>query len=181
MLCSTDLFGVVSYVPSTWHVAGLGIRYFCTVFAVRCSAPFRKPELIALSNEDIGGLHKLWCMNLTSFSLLVRCYKKDACSVVSLLTILVGVVLHRNIVFGIIVRGNIVWGLLDDNIVLDDSIVFGIIVHGIIVHVNIVWGLFGGNISASCNTTVSSTIASVFFLRGAEISFWTVSVTRNTF
>ena len=43
---------------------------------------------------------------------------------VSLLTILVGVVLHINIVFGIIVRGNIVWGLLDGNIVLDDSIVF---------------------------------------------------------
>ena len=54
-----------------FNVAGLGIRYFCTVFAVRCGAPFRKPALIALSNEDIGGLHKLWCMNLTLFSLLV--------------------------------------------------------------------------------------------------------------
>ena len=63
---------------------------------------------------------------------------------VSLLTILVGVVLHSNIVFVIIVRGNIVWGLLDGNVALDDRVVFGIIVR-----VNIVWGLFDGNISAS--------------------------------
>ena len=54
-----------------FDLAGLGIRYFCTVFAVRCGAPFRKPVLIALSNDNIGGSHKLWCMNLTSFSLLV--------------------------------------------------------------------------------------------------------------
>ena len=51
--------------------AGLGIRYFCTIFAVRCVVPFRKPALIALSNKDIGGLHQFWCMNLTAFSLLV--------------------------------------------------------------------------------------------------------------
>ena len=89
-----------------FDVAGLGIRYFRTVFAVRCGAPFRKPALIALSNGDIGGLHKLWCMNLTSFSLLVRWYKQEACYAVSLLSILVGVVLHGNIVFGIIVRGD---------------------------------------------------------------------------
>ena len=38
---------------------------------------------------------------------------------------------------------------MDSNVVLDDSIVFGIIVRGIIVRVNIVWGLFDGNISAS--------------------------------
>ena len=105
-------------------MAGLGIRYFCTVFAVRCGAPFRKPELIALSNKDIGGFHKLWCMNLTLFSLFVWWYKKEACSVVSSLTILVGVVLHGNIVVGIIVRGNIVWGLFDGNFSLDDSIVY---------------------------------------------------------
>ena len=61
-------------------MAGLGIRYFLTVFAVRCGAPFRKPALIALSNKDIGGLHRLWCMHLTSFSLLVQWYEKDACS-----------------------------------------------------------------------------------------------------
>ena len=65
--------------------------------------------LIALSNNNIGGLHKLWCMNLTLFYLLVQWYEKEACSGVALLSILVGVVLHGNIVFGIIVRGNIVW------------------------------------------------------------------------
>ena len=54
-----------------FNVAGLGIRYLCTVFAVRCGAPFRKPALIALSNKDIGELHKIWCMNLALFSLLV--------------------------------------------------------------------------------------------------------------
>ena len=54
-----------------FKVAGLGIRYFCDVFAVRCGAPFRKPALIALSNKDIGGLHRLWCMNLALFSLLI--------------------------------------------------------------------------------------------------------------
>ena len=63
-----------------FDMAGLGIRYLHTVFAVRCGAPFRKPALIALNNNDIGGLHKLWCMNLALFSLLVRWYKKDACS-----------------------------------------------------------------------------------------------------
>ena len=80
------IFGVVLRRPfwgcfiCPFDVAGLGIRYFCIVFAVRCGAPFRKPALIALSNKDIGGLHKLWCMNLTLFSLLVRWYEKDACS-----------------------------------------------------------------------------------------------------
>ena len=54
-----------------FDVAGISIRYFCTVFAVRCNAPFRKPALISLNKTDIGGLHKLWCTNLTSFSLLV--------------------------------------------------------------------------------------------------------------
>ena len=70
---------------------------------------------------------------------------------VSSLKILVGVLLHDNIVFGIIVSSNIVWGLLDGNVALDDSIVFGIIVRGIIVRANIVWGLFDGNISVSWN------------------------------
>ena len=82
---------------------------------------------MALSNKDIGGFNKLWCMNFTtSFSLLIWWYKKEACSVVSLLTILVGVVLQRNILFGNIVCGHIVWDLLDGNIVLDDSIVRGV-------------------------------------------------------
>ncbi len=54
-----------------FDVDGLGIRYFFTLYAVRSGAPFRKPALIALSSNNIGGLHKLWCMNLTLFSLLV--------------------------------------------------------------------------------------------------------------
>ena len=75
---------------------------------------------MALSNKDIGGFNKLWCMNFTtSFSLLIWWYKKEACSVVSLLTILVGVLLHGNIVFGIIVRGNFIWGILDGNVALE--------------------------------------------------------------
>jgi len=45
--------------------------------------------LIALSNEDIGGLHKLWCTNLTSFSLLVRWYEEEAGSCDSFDTFLV--------------------------------------------------------------------------------------------
>ena len=62
------IFGVVLCRPlrvsfiCPFKVAGLGIRYLCTVFAVKWSAPFRKPALIALSNKDIGGLHKLWCI-----------------------------------------------------------------------------------------------------------------------
>ena len=46
-----------------FDMAGIGIRYFCTGFAVRCGEPFRKPALIPLSNDNIGGFHKLWCMN----------------------------------------------------------------------------------------------------------------------
>ena len=96
MSYSSDPYEVVSYVPLMW--LGLALDTFVPIFAVRCGAPFRKPALIALSNDNIGGLHKLWCMNLTSFSLLVRWYEKEACSAVALLSILVGVVLYSNIV-----------------------------------------------------------------------------------
>ena len=71
------ILGVVLHRPlrgcliCPFNVAGLGIRYFCTVFAVGCGALFRKPALIALSNKDIGGWHKLWCTNLKLLSLLV--------------------------------------------------------------------------------------------------------------
>ena len=89
------IFGVVLRRPlrgrfiCPFDMAGLRIRYFCTVFAVRCGASFRKPALIALSNKDIGGLHKLWCMNFTPFSLLVWWYEKDACSNVACAEVLV--------------------------------------------------------------------------------------------
>ncbi len=45
-------------------VAGLDTIYFCTVIASKCGAPSRKPALIALSIDAIGGLPKLWCANL---------------------------------------------------------------------------------------------------------------------
>ena len=89
------IVGVVLRRPLRSHficplkVVGLGIRYFCTVFAIRCGVLFKKPALIALSNEDIGGLHKLWCKNFTSFSLLVWWYEKDACSNVACAEVLV--------------------------------------------------------------------------------------------
>jgi hypothetical protein len=54
---------------------GLGMRYFHSVFAVKCGAPLRKPSLMTWIEERMGGLHKLWCINLTSFSLVVRWYE----------------------------------------------------------------------------------------------------------
>ncbi len=57
-------------------VVGLGMRYFCTVFVVKCGAPLRKSWLIALINEEIGGLHKLWRIKFTS--LVVQRYEKAA-------------------------------------------------------------------------------------------------------
>ncbi len=61
-----------------FDVAGLGIRYLQMDLALRCGAPRRKPVLMALSRDVMGGLHKLWCMNLTAFVLVVRWYKNDA-------------------------------------------------------------------------------------------------------
>ena len=46
--------------------------------ALRCEASWRKPALMALSRDVMGGLHKLWCMNLTAFSLVVRWYENNA-------------------------------------------------------------------------------------------------------
>ena len=53
-------------------VAGLDTRYFLTVCASKCGAPLRKPALIALSIDAIGGLPKLWCANLTLLIFVVR-------------------------------------------------------------------------------------------------------------
>ena len=59
-------------------VAGLDTRYFCTVRASKCGAPSRKPALIALSIDMIGGLQKLWCANLTLLIFVVRAYENPA-------------------------------------------------------------------------------------------------------
>jgi hypothetical protein len=59
-------------------VAGLDMRYFCTVSASKCGAPSRKPALIALSIDVIGGLQKLWCVNLTLLIFVVRVYENPA-------------------------------------------------------------------------------------------------------
>jgi len=60
--------------------AGLDTRYFCTVIASKCSAPSRKPALIALSIDAIGGLEKLWCMNLTLLIFVVHACENPAVS-----------------------------------------------------------------------------------------------------
>ncbi len=60
-----------------FDVTGLGIRYFWTDLALRCEAPRRKPALMALRRNVMGGLHRLWCMNLTTFALVVQCYEND--------------------------------------------------------------------------------------------------------
>ncbi len=54
-----------------FDVTALGIRYFWMDLALRCGAPLRKPALMALIREVIGGLQRLWCMNFTAFSLVV--------------------------------------------------------------------------------------------------------------
>ena len=54
-----------------FDVVGLGIRYFWTDLALRCGALQRKPALMALIREVIGGLQRLWCMNFTAFALVV--------------------------------------------------------------------------------------------------------------
>ncbi len=63
-----------------FDVSGLGIKYFRMDLALRCGAPRRKPALMALSREVIGRLHRLWCMNLTAFALVVLWYENNASS-----------------------------------------------------------------------------------------------------
>ena len=76
--CCPFAFGVVFRIPLRGRfifpldVAGLGRRYFVTDFMSRCGAPRRKPALMALMSDVLGGLHRLWCMNLTALALVVR-------------------------------------------------------------------------------------------------------------
>ncbi len=55
-----------------FDVAGLGIRYLWIDLALRCWLLRRKPALMALIREVIGGLQRLWCMNFTAFALVVQ-------------------------------------------------------------------------------------------------------------
>ncbi len=61
-----------------FNVAGLGNGYFWMDLALRCGAPWRKLVLMALRRDVMGGLHRLWCMNLTAFALVVQWYENDA-------------------------------------------------------------------------------------------------------
>jgi hypothetical protein len=63
-----------------FDVAALGIRYFWTDLALRCGAPRRKPALMVLIREVIGGLHRLWCMKFIEFALVVWWYENNASS-----------------------------------------------------------------------------------------------------
>ena len=65
-------------------VAGLGTRYFRTDCASKCGAPSRKPALIALSIDVIGGLQKLWCANLILLIFVVCAYENPAVSTMGL-------------------------------------------------------------------------------------------------
>ena len=76
-MCVVSL-GVVLRIPlqglfiCPFAVAGLATRYLRTVIASKCGAPSRKPALIALSIDAIGGLPKLWCTNLTLLIFVVH-------------------------------------------------------------------------------------------------------------
>ena len=59
-----------------FEVAMLSGRYLATFFPLRWGAPRRNPCRMALRRDDLGGLHKLWCMHLTLFTVKVEWYKK---------------------------------------------------------------------------------------------------------
>jgi hypothetical protein len=67
-------FEVVEQIPLRrrfmwpFEVAMLGGRYLATCFPLRWGAPWRNPWWMASRRDDLDGLHKLWCMNLTLFS-----------------------------------------------------------------------------------------------------------------
>jgi hypothetical protein len=51
-----------------YDVAWLGGRYSAMAILERWGAPWRKPWQMVASNNDLGGLQRLWCINLTLFS-----------------------------------------------------------------------------------------------------------------
>ena len=75
-------FKVVEQIPLRgrfmwpFEVVIHGGRYLATFFPLRWQALRRNPWRMALRRVDLGGLHKLWCINLTLFSVEVRWYKK---------------------------------------------------------------------------------------------------------
>jgi hypothetical protein len=60
-----------------FDVAGLGVRYLRIDLALRCGVLHRKPASMALRRDAMGGLHRLWCMNFTAFSFVVRWYENN--------------------------------------------------------------------------------------------------------
>jgi hypothetical protein len=72
------IFGVVLQSPlrgrfmCPFDLAGLGWRYLATAILERWGAPRRKPRRMAASNDDLNGLHRLWCISLTLFSFVVQ-------------------------------------------------------------------------------------------------------------
>ena len=79
-------FGVVGQIPLRgrfmwpFEAAMLSGRYLATFSPLRWGAPRRNPWRMALRRDDLSGLHKLWCMNLTLFSVEIRWYEKLASS-----------------------------------------------------------------------------------------------------
>ena len=65
-------------------VAWLETRYLRTVRAFKCCALSRKPALIALMIDVMGGLHKLWCANLSLLVFVVCAYENPAVSTMGL-------------------------------------------------------------------------------------------------
>ena len=49
-------------------VAVLGFRYFSTSVSFILGHPLRNPRRTALRSEEILGLHRDWCANLTAFA-----------------------------------------------------------------------------------------------------------------
>ena len=82
--------GVVLRIPLRgrfrwpFAVAGLAMRYLRTVCASRWGVPLTKPALMALRNEAMGGLQKLWWANFTLLILVVCAYEKPAYSTTGL-------------------------------------------------------------------------------------------------
>ena len=102
----------------------------------------------------------------------------------SILDVLVGVVLHGNIVFGFIARGNIVWGFFDGNnsasgiIVCFVIIVRGIIVCGIIV---VCFGIIVRGITSICGSFVAILVSGYKRMVLCLIACWIRSAATSAF
>ncbi len=59
-------------------VAGLGLRYFVMLTAVRLGHPLRYPQRMAFTSIEILGLHKEWCANQMLLALFCTVCMKNA-------------------------------------------------------------------------------------------------------